>query len=64
MGGQPFATDGSAAPLAPAVGAGVDAGKRQIQRGHVGLGLGQQVENQGPLEADGRPFGIVLVVGR
>ena len=64
MGSQPLATDRPAASLARPVGAGVDVVQGGIEGGDVGLGLSEKVDDQRPLEADGRSFGVVLVVGR
>jgi hypothetical protein len=64
MGSQPLGCDGPATGGTCAVGAGVEVGKRGLESSHIGLGLGEQVDHQRPLEPYGGPLRIVLVVGR
>ena len=63
MGGQPFVADGPAAPLAAAVGAGSHPFLGPVEIDQAGPGLVEEAGHLGPLEADGRTLGIVLVVG-
>ena len=64
MGGQSLRghrpTTGGARPI----GAGRKAVERLLEALDIGLGLAQEIDDQGPLEADGRALRVVLVVGR
>jgi hypothetical protein len=64
VGGQPLGRDGSPAAFARPVGPVRQAVEGGVELGQILAGLGGQVDDQGPLEADGRALGIVLVVGR
>ncbi len=52
-------TTGGARPI----GAGRKAVERRLKALDVGLGLAQEIDDQGSLEADGRALRVVLVVG-
>lgn len=59
---QPYRWNFAAASLTRAIGSGGEPGCRRIQLTKLGLGVGDQRQNFGPLECDRRPLRIVLIV--